>query len=128
MNTKAEQLRYSDSDLNDFRVIVEEKLAKAQEELRYYQEQLNKETSNGTEDTLSRFSIEDGQGNAEREYFAQMISRQTQFIGHLMKAAQRIDNKTYGVCRQTGKLISKERLRAVPHATLSIDAKKAQER
>lgn len=128
MSTEGEQLRYSDSELAEFKIILEDKLAKSKVELKYYQDQLNKGTSNGTDDTLSRFSIEDGQGNAEREYFAQMISRQTQFITHLSKALQRVENKTYGICRDTGKLISKERLRAVPHATLSIDAKKAQER
>ena len=67
--------------------------------------------------------MEDGTSTSEREYLSQMASRQIQYIGHLEKAMIRIENKTYGICRETGKLISKERLRAVPHATLSIEAK-----
>ena len=79
----------------------------------------------GTEDTENRYmNMEDGSGAMEREQLAQLASRQIQFINHLEKALMRIENKTYGICRVTGKLIDKARLRAVPHATLSIEAKK----
>lgn len=129
MSTQDQTQRYSDKDLEEFRAVIEAKLEKANSELSYYKDQMSQASNNGTDDTTSRFaSFEDGALSAQREEAAQMISRQSQFINHLKKALERIENKTYGICRETGKLISKERLKAVPHATLSIDAKKAQER
>ncbi len=121
-----EKTRYSDAELEEFQVLINDKLAAARKELDYLQEQINKDKS-GQDDSDGRFKgLEDGTATVEKEYLTQMASRQLQFISHLDKALRRIDAKTYGICRETGKLISKERLRAVPHATLSIEAKKAQ--
>lgn len=117
--------RYSDEELLEFKEIIEKKLASARQELQYLQEQISNASDNGTNDTTSKFNgIEDGVDMMEKEYLTQMASRQIQFIKHLENALVRIENKTYGICRETGKLISRERLRAVPHATLSIEAKK----
>jgi RNA polymerase-binding transcription factor DksA len=97
---------------------------KSREELHYIQQQITKASENGTADTENRFGgMEDGAGTLEREYLNQMASRAGSFIEHLEKALMRIENKTYGICTVTGKLISKERLRAVPHATKSLEAK-----
>jgi RNA polymerase-binding transcription factor DksA len=117
--------RYSDEELQEFKELIENKLNSAKKELQYLQEQISNASDNGTNDTTSKFNgIEDGVDMMEKEYLTQMASRQIQFIKHLDNALVRIENKTYGICRETGKLISKERLRAVPHATLSIEAKK----
>ena len=119
--------RYSDEDLKEFRELIQKKLDSARSELRYLQEQISNSADNGTDDTVNKFQgLEDGAGTMEKEYLTQMASRQIQFIKHLENAMIRIENKTYGVCRETGKLISKERLKAVPHATLSIEAKNMQ--
>lgn len=121
-----EKTRYSDKELTEFRDLINRKLEDAKSELKYLQEQISR-TSELGDDSDSRFKgLEDGTSTAEREYLSQMASRQIQYISHLEKALIRIQNKTYGICRETGKLISKERLRAVPHATLSIEAKKNQ--
>ena len=119
--------RYSDKELLEFKNLISEKLESARQELKYLNDQINRKDDNGTDDTENKFgSIEDGSVAMEREYMTQMATRQATYIDHLEKALMRIDNKTYGICRVTGKLIDKERLRAVPHATLSIEAKMIQ--
>lgn len=115
--------RYSDAELAEFKELITGKLETSRGELKYLQEQISRSSEMG-DDSDARFKgLEDGTSTFEREYLSQMASRQIQYIGHLEKALIRIENKTYGICRETGKLISKERLRAVPHATLSIEAK-----
>ena len=117
--------RYSDEELNEFRELIQGRLEAARKELTYLQGLITRKDEAGTEDTENRYmNMEDGSGAMEREQLAQLASRQIQFINHLEKALLRIENKTYGICRVTGKLIDKARLRAVPHATLSIEAKK----
>lgn len=121
-----EKTRYSDSELVEFRELIEKKLEEARADLKDYQDQILKKNS-GSSDTDYKFNgLEDSSLLVEREYLSQQASRQAKFISHLEKALIRIENKTYGICRETGKLISKERLRIVPHATLSIEAKKSQ--
>jgi RNA polymerase-binding transcription factor DksA len=116
--------RYSDRDLQEFKNLIDEKLEAAKNELKYLNDQINRKGDNGTDDTENKFAtMEDGTVAMEREYLTQMSSRQAQYIDHLEKALTRIQNKTYGVCRVTGKLIDRDRLRAVPHATLSMEAK-----
>ncbi|GAA4302415.1 hypothetical protein GCM10023143_04760 [Compostibacter hankyongensis] len=116
--------RYSDNELQEFRTIIQQKLETARKELAYLQGLITRKDEAGTDDTENKYmSMEDGSGTLEREQLNQMASRQIQFIDHLEKALMRIENKTYGICRVTGKLIEKARLRAVPHATLSIEAK-----
>ncbi len=118
--------RYSDADLQEFRELIMKKLEAAKKELVYLQGLITRKDEAGTDDTENKYmSMEDGSGSQEREQLNQMASRQIQFIDHLEKALVRIENKTYGICRVTGKLIDKARLRAVPHATLSIEAKLA---
>lgn len=124
MAEKKEKTRYSDDELLEFKDLINKKLDAAKNELKYLQEQINR--ADEGDDSDSKFSgLEDGTATSEREYLNQMASRQIQFIQHLEKAMMRIDSKTYGICRESGRLISKERLRAVPHATLSIEAKNA---
>ncbi|WP_344824301.1 TraR/DksA family transcriptional regulator [Rurimicrobium arvi] len=115
--------RYSDEELAEFRDIINSRLENARKELAYLQGLIMRKDGEGTEDSENRFNAEDGSGAMERETVSQLASRQIQFITNLEKALIRIENKTYGVCRVTGKLIDKARLRAVPHATLSIEAK-----
>ncbi|MCK7559005.1 TraR/DksA C4-type zinc finger protein [Chitinophaga sedimenti] len=118
--------RYSDSELGEFKDIILKKLDAAKKELVYLQGLITRKDEAGTDDTENKYmSMEDGSGSQEREQLNQMASRQIQFIDHLEKALMRIENKTYGICRVTGKLIDKARLKAVPHATLSIEAKLA---
>ncbi|WP_343669192.1 TraR/DksA C4-type zinc finger protein [Chitinophaga sp.] len=118
--------RYSDADLQEFKDLIMKKLEAAKKELVYLQGLITRKDEAGTDDTENKYmSMEDGSGSQEREQLNQMASRQIQFIDHLEKALVRIENKTYGICRMTGKLIDKARLRAVPHATLSIEAKLA---
>jgi RNA polymerase-binding protein DksA len=120
----AEKTRYSDQELEEFRQIILEKLAKAKESYDLYMSILTHSGDNSDEDTAPVYKgIDDGSFEMGREEAARLAQRQMKFIRNLEKALIRIDNKTYGICRQTGKLISKERLRAVPHATLSIEAK-----
>jgi len=122
---KTSSYRYSDEDLAEFRELLVSRLDAARKELGFLQGLITRKDEAGTEDTENRFmNIEDGSGAMEREQLAQLASRQITFINHLEKAMIRIENKTYGVCRVTGKLIDKARLKAVPHATLSIEAKK----
>lgn len=119
--------RYSDKELQEFKGLIQDRLESSRKELKYLHEQINRTAEVGSDDSSMKFSgLEDGTGTSEKEYLSQMASRQITYIDHLEKALIRIANKTYGICRVTGKLISKERLRAVPHATLSIEAKKAQ--
>ena len=116
-------MRYSDSDLAEFREIIQKKLDAAKKELAYLQGLITRKDEGGDMDEARYMTMEDGSVSMEREQLSQMASRQITFIDHLEKAMMRIENKTYGVCRVTGKLIDKARLRAVPHATLSIEAK-----
>ena len=117
--------RYSDEELVEFKELITSRLDAARKELVYLQGLITRKDEAGTEDTENRYmNMEDGSGAMEREQLAQLASRQIQFMNHLEKALIRIENKTYGICRVTGKLIEKARLRAVPHATLSIEAKK----
>ncbi len=117
-------MRYSDTELNEFRELITRKLETAKKELGYLQGLITRKDEMGGDDTDNRYmTMEDGSLSMEREQLSQMASRQITFIDHLEKAMMRIENKTYGICRVTGKLIDKARLRAVPHATLSIEAK-----
>ncbi|MEQ8703761.1 MAG: TraR/DksA C4-type zinc finger protein [Phaeodactylibacter sp.] len=120
MNQNAEKTRYSDGELEEFRVLIQGKLDKAKKELDFYLDQLSEMADNPDAKVKG---LDDGIGTAENERLTNMASRQRKLIQHLENALIRIQNKAYGVCRETGKLISKERLRAVPHATLSIKAK-----
>jgi RNA polymerase-binding transcription factor DksA len=117
-------VRYSDSDLTEFRELIQRKLESAKKELSYLQGLITRKDEMGGDNDDARYmTMEDGSMSMEREQLSQMASRQITFIDHLEKAIMRIENKTYGICRITGKLIDKARLRAVPHATLSIEAK-----
>ena len=123
----AEKLRYSDAELQEFKVLILEKLEQAQKE--YDDLRSSMVNSNDTADTSPTFKVlEEGANTLNRESLAQLANRQLSFIQKLKAALIRIENKTYGVCRVTGKLIPKERLRAVPHATLSIEAKQMKNR
>lgn len=117
-------MRYSDAELNEFKELIQRKLETAKKELGYLQGLITRKDEMGGDETDNRYmTMEDGSLSMEREQLSQMASRQITFIDHLEKAMMRIENKTYGICRVTGKLIDKARLRAVPHATLSIEAK-----
>lgn len=116
--------RYSDNELEEFRDIINSKLENARKELALLQAQMTAANEHGTDDTASTFKIlEDGSDSLAKEEAGQLASRQKKFIEQLENALVRIENKTYGICRVTGKLIPKERLRAVPHTTQSIEAK-----
>ena len=120
----ASKERYNDSELEEFRGIINAKLEEARKDYDLLKQTLANTDNNGTEDTSPSFKmIEDGSETLSREETAQLAGRQEKFIKHLEDALLRIRNKTYGICRVTGRLISKERLRLVPHATLSIEAK-----
>lgn len=117
-------VRYSDNELTEFKELIQRKLDAAKKELAYLQGLITRKDDTGGDMDDSRYmTMEDGSMSMEREQLSQMASRQITFIDHLEKALMRIENKTYGICRVTGKLIDKARLRAVPHATLSIEAK-----
>ncbi len=117
-------IRYNDNDLKEFRELIQRKLDSAKKELNYLQGLITRKDDMGGDESDNRYmTMEDGSLSMEREQLSQMASRQITFIDHLEKALMRIENKTYGICRVTGKLIDKARLRAVPHATLSIEAK-----
>jgi RNA polymerase-binding transcription factor DksA len=117
-------MRYSDAELTEFRELITKKLDSAKKELTYLQGLITRRDEMGGDETDNRYmTMEDGSMSMEREQLSQMASRQITFIDHLEKAMMRIENKTYGICRVTGKLIDKARLKAVPHATLSIEAK-----
>ena len=117
-------MRYSDGELQEFRELIQKKLEQAKKELSYLQGLITRKDEMGGDENENRYmTMEDGSMSMEREQLAQMASRQINYIDHLEKAIMRIENRTYGICRVTGKLIDKARLRAVPHATLSIEAK-----
>jgi len=116
--------RYSDMELAEFRELIQNKLSAAKQELAYLNGLITRKDTMSGEDSDSRYmTMEDGSLSMEREQLSQMASRQIDFIEKLEKALMRIQNKTYGICRVTGKLIDRARLRAVPHATLSMEAK-----
>jgi RNA polymerase-binding transcription factor DksA len=117
-------VRYSDAELSEFRDLIQKKLDAAKKELAYLQGLITRKDDMGGDESENRYmTMEDGSISMEREQLSQMASRQITYIDHLEKALIRIENKTYGICRVTGKLIDKARLRAVPHATLSLEAK-----
>lgn len=119
--------RYSDEALKEFKVLIEEKIAKAQHDLELIRSAYMNDGNNGTDDTAPTFkAFEEGSETMSKEANTQLALRQEKFIRDLKNALIRIENKTYGVCRVTGKLINKERLKLVPHATLSIEAKNMQ--
>ena len=119
--------RYSDKDLKEFKALINKKLSEAREDLELLNGSLSHNDDHGTNDTGRTFNMmEDGSDTLSREAVAQLAARQEKFISSLQNALVRIENKTYGICRSTGKLIQKERLKLVPHATLSIEAKNAQ--
>lgn len=122
-----EKTRYSDEELEEFKELILQKLKGAHEELEIYRSQIQRKDDNSFGEDDHKFnSMEEGSLHQEKEYLNQMAARQTTYIQNLEKALIRIQNKTYGICKDTGKLISKERLRAVPHATQSIEAKNQQ--
>ncbi|CAA7390174.1 TraR/DksA family transcriptional regulator [Chryseobacterium fistulae] len=122
-----ERVRYSDTDLQEFKAVIKEKIAKAEKDLALINESFINDQNNGTDDTSPTFkAFEEGAETLSKEQNAILAGRQEKFIRDLKNALIRIENKTYGVCRVTGKLIPKERLLAVPHATLSIEAKNMQ--
>lgn len=122
-----EKTRYSDAELEEFRELINDKLKEAYEDYDLLKGSLSHSDNHGTDDTGRTFNMmEDGSETLSREEVAQLAARQEKFIESLKSALMRIENKTYGICRVTGKLIQKERLRLVPHATLSIEAKNMQ--
>ncbi|MEA5046533.1 MAG: TraR/DksA C4-type zinc finger protein [Petrimonas sp.] len=120
----SEKTRYSDEELEEFRGIINEKLEVAKQEYENYRAAVTNADGNDTVDTSPTYKVlEEGASTLSKEEAGRLAQRQMKFIQNLQAALIRIENKTYGVCRETGKLIPKERLRAVPHATLSIEAK-----
>lgn len=120
----SEKTRYSDEELQEFKQLILEKLAKAQKDYDLLKADITNSGGNDVADTSPTFKVlEEGAATLSKEEVGRLAERQMKFIQHLKAALVRIENKTYGICRETGKLISKERLRAVPHATLDIDAK-----
>ena len=121
------KVRYSDQDLAEFKSIIEEKIKLAEEDLAMIESSYKNDSNNGVEDTSPTFkAFEEGSATMSKEANVQLAIRQEKFIRDLKNALLRIENKTYGVCRVTNKLIQKERLKLVPHATLSIEAKRQQ--
>ena len=119
--------RYTDEELMEFKDLINSKLEKARKDYETLKAVISNSSGNDTEDTSPTFKVlEEGASVLSKEEAGRLAQRQSKFISHLEVALIRIENKTYGVCRETGNLISKERLRAVPHATLSIDAKNKQ--
>ncbi len=124
MEPKREKTRYSDEELQEFRDIIMKKLEEARDGLKLLTEAYTTQNANDTNDTSPSFKIlEEGSQVLSKEENGQLAARQQKFIRDLENGLIRIENKTYGICRVTGKLISKDRLRSVPHATLSIEAK-----
>ncbi|MBF02298.1 MAG: molecular chaperone DnaK [Flavobacterium sp.] len=122
-----EKLRYSDADLAEFKEILLKKIEKAQADLDLIRSAYMNDLNNGTDDTSPTFkAFEEGSETMSKEANSQLATRQEKFIRDLKNALFRVENKTYGVCKVTGKLISKERLKVVPHATMSIEAKNSQ--
>ncbi|MGY0427008.1 MAG: TraR/DksA family transcriptional regulator [Polaribacter sp.] len=121
------KLKYSDDDLQEFKEIIDKKIARSEEDLALLKAAYKNDADNGTDDTSPSFkSFDDGSDVMNKEANVQLAIRQEKFIRDLKNALLRIENKTYGICRVTGKLIQKERLKLVPHATLSIEAKRRQ--
>tara|TARA_R110000868_G_scaffold28686_7_gene107316 strand:- start:3793 stop:4176 length:384 start_codon:yes stop_codon:yes gene_type:complete len=121
-------IRYSDKDLAEFKELIKDKIQKAQNDLELIRSAYMNDHDNGTEDTSPTFkAFDEGSEVMSKESNSQLAIRQEKFIRDLKNALIRIENKTYGVCRVTGKLINKERLKLVPHATLSIEAKNMQQ-
>lgn len=122
--SNGEKTRYSADELEEFEGLINDKLEKAKSELSYIKESITKINDPGTDGTYGNTkTLEDGADTAEKESLNQLAARQQKFITNLENALVRIKNGTYGICKETGNLISKERLKAVPHTTLSIDAK-----
>lgn len=123
--SKVEKTRYSDEELAEFKAIILEKLEKAKAEYRILRQTVTRSAYNDIEDTSPSFRTveDDGANQLSKEEASQLAQRQYKFIQNLEAALVRIENKTYGICRETGKLIPKERLRLVPHATLTVEAK-----
>jgi RNA polymerase-binding transcription factor DksA len=122
-----EKMRYSDADLAEFKDIILKKIEKAQADLELIKSAYMNDLNNGTDDTSPTFkAFEEGSETMSKEANSQLAIRQEKFIRDLKNALFRVENKTYGVCKVTGKLISKERLKIVPHATMSIEAKNMQ--
>lgn len=129
MSSAKIKTRFSDNELNEFKELINKKLSEAQEHYNLLVGSLSHSDDHGTDDTGRTFNMmEDGSETLSREELAQLAARQKKFILNLSNALRRIENKTYGLCRVTGKLINKERLKLVPHATMSIEAKNAQNR
>jgi len=123
----AERTRYSDEELQEFKEIILKKLDKARKDYELLRHTITHEDGNDTQDTSPTFKVlEEGAAVLSKEEAGKLAQRQQKFIQHLQAALVRIENGTYGVCRVTGKLIPKERLKAVPHATLSVEAKEGQ--
>jgi RNA polymerase-binding transcription factor DksA len=123
MNTE-EKVRYSDAELQEFKELILQKLETARQDYEELRAAITHSSSNGVEDTSPTFKVlEEGASSLSKEESGQLAQRQYKFIQNLEAALIRIENKTYGVCRETGKLIPKERLMLVPHATLSVEAK-----
>ncbi len=115
---------YSDAELQEFKELILSKMKIAKEELAVLSQSLSHESDNGTDDTSGSYqTLEDGSATLEKEQLNQLAARQRKFIDNLDAALVRIENKTYGICKETGKLIPKERLKIVPHTTLSMEAK-----
>jgi DnaK suppressor protein len=128
-NMDTNKTRYSDNELAEFKELINNKLTEAKEDYTLLKGSLSNSDNHGTDDTGRTFNMmEDGSETLSREEVAQLAARQEKFIQSLQSALVRIENKTYGICRATGKLIRKERLKLVPHATLSIEAKNAQDK
>ena len=123
----SEKTRYSDEELQEFKELILEKLAKAQRDYELFKADVTNTEGNDVADTSPTFKVlEEGATTLGKEASGRLAQRQAKFIQHLQAALVRIENKTYGICRETGKLIPKERLRAVPHATLGIDVNNSQ--
>ena len=123
----SEKTHYTDEELEEFKTIILEKMALAKREYEEIMDELTHRSGNGIDDTMPTYKVlEEGSATQTKEELTNMAARQQKFIQGLQAALVRIENKTYGICRVTGKLIPKERLRAVPHATLSIEAKQMQ--
>lgn len=122
-----EKIRYSDADLAEFKEIILKKIEKAKADLELIKSAYMNDLNNGTDDTSPTFkAFEEGSETMSKEANSQLAIRQEKFIRDLKNALFRVENKTYGICKVTGKLISKERLKIVPHATMSIEAKNLQ--
>jgi DnaK suppressor protein len=122
----AEKTRYSDEELDEFKKLILDKLENAKRDYELLKSAITQTDGNNTQDTSPTFKVlEEGAATLSKEEAGRLATRQLKFIQHLQAALVRIENKTYGICRETGKLIPKERLMAVPHATLSIEAKQS---